>query len=367
MKPPPSSAERRSVAGGAEKQWEATENLLRFALASGEFSSARELIDKQARDSLEDREQNQLELYDILTDRGQRLCNDKTTCERLESLLDKLLDNSDDGNEADFVELTALQLAAILWDNNQYERLENLLLRLDTSISATGRESLRRRIWLAHTIFMQDTRYEECCHLYEKLLTTELLASDPIVLANLCVSYLLTGKNETAETLLKQLESEEASDLSSRLDTAQKVGDSRESPRLLSHSIIVNLIIGQLYCVKLNFNFGLTRIFKTLEPLDELLSSETWLICKQCILSLIDNHCKCMIFVGEDLFEQVISFLIDCEQRANIAIRPAPSYKLSANLESKLDERDKSILWGRNSVSYEARYLRSLIVAVLHD
>jgi hypothetical protein len=35
------------------------------------------------------------------------------------------------------------------------------------------------------------------------------------------------------------------------------------------HLCIVNLVIGTLYCSKLNFEFGISRIIKSLEPIQK--------------------------------------------------------------------------------------------------
>ena len=35
------------------------------------------------------------------------------------------------------------------------------------------------------------------------------------------------------------------------------------------HLCIVNLVIGTLYCSKLNFEFGVSRIIKSLEPIQK--------------------------------------------------------------------------------------------------
>ena len=68
---------------------------------------------------------------------------------------------------------------------------------------------------------------------------------DTLVLANLCVCYILTKNNMKAEELLKKIESHEA---------ISKVNDPDKQN---FHSCIVNLVIGTLYCSKGNFEFGI--------------------------------------------------------------------------------------------------------------
>lgn len=78
-----------------------------------------------------------------------------------------------------------------------------------------------------------------------------------IVLANLCVSYIMTSQNEEAEDLMRRIEKEEE-----RL--------SFEDPNKRTyHLCIVNLVIGTLYCSKGNYEFGISRIMKSLEPFNK--------------------------------------------------------------------------------------------------
>ena len=59
-----------------------------------------------------------------------------------------------------------------------------------------------------------------------------------IVLANLCVSYIMTSQNEEAEELMRKIEKEEE-------QLAYEDPD-----RKVFHLCIVNLVIGTLYCAK---------------------------------------------------------------------------------------------------------------------
>ena len=67
----------------------------------------------------------------------------------------------------------------------------------------------------------------------------------------------------------------------------------REEPfRKLTHLCIVNLVIGTLYCAKGNFEFGISRVVKSLRPYGRRLDKTTWLYAKRCILSLLENMSK---------------------------------------------------------------------------
>lgn len=96
----------------------------------------------------------------------------------------------------------------------------------------------------------------------------QLLNVPAIVLANLCVSYIMTSQNEAAEELMRKIEKEEE-----RLAFPDQ--------RSVHHLCIVNLVIGTLYCAKGNFEFGIARIVKSLEPYDKKLGADTWYVPKQ--------------------------------------------------------------------------------------
>lgn len=82
-----------------------------------------------------------------------------------------------------------------------------------------------------------------------------------IVLANICVSYIMTSKNEQAEDLMKHVEQEEE-----RL--------SIEAPeKRFYHFCIINLVLGTLYCAKGNFEFGISRVMKSMEPFNKKVST----------------------------------------------------------------------------------------------
>ena len=64
----------------------------------------------------------------------------------------------------------------------------------------------------------------------------------------------MTSQNEEAEDLMRKIEKEE-----------ERIA--YEDPtRRIYHLCIVNLVIGTLYCSKGNYEFGISRIMKSLEP-----------------------------------------------------------------------------------------------------
>ena len=63
------------------------------------------------------------------------------------------------------------------------------------------------------------------------------------------------------------------------------------------HLCIVNLVIGTLYCAKGNYEFGISRIMKSLEPYDKKLGTDTWFYAKRCFLGLAESLAKHMVFL----------------------------------------------------------------------
>lgn len=137
-----------------------------------------------------------------------------------------------------------------------------------------------------------------------------------IVLANLCVSYIMTSQNEEAEELMRKIEKEEE----------QLAYD--DPDKKVFHLCIVNLVIGTfdlmffrwlglhslrlasipreigtLYCAKGNYEFGISRVIKSLEPYNKKLGTDTWFYAKRCFLSLIENLAKHMISVRDSVVQ----------------------------------------------------------------
>jgi tetratricopeptide repeat protein 30 len=79
-----------------------------------------------------------------------------------------------------------------------------------------------------------------------------MLSLTAIIVANLCVSYIMVNENPKAEDIMRALEHEE-----------EKAGYD-DPTKNVYHLCIVNLVIGTLYCSKSNFDFGIGRIIKSL-------------------------------------------------------------------------------------------------------
>merc|ERR1719329_1968319 len=74
------------------------------------------------------------------------------------------------------------------------------------------------------------------------------------------------------------------------------------------HLCIVNLVIGTLYCAKGNFEFGISRIIKSLEPYDRKIGVDTWYYAKRCFLALGESLGKNMILLKDEAFDDLINF-----------------------------------------------------------
>ena len=63
------------------------------------------------------------------------------------------------------------------------------------------------------------------------------------------------------------------------------------------------LFTGTLYCAKGNYEFGISRVIKSLEPYNKKLGTDTWFYAKRCFLSLIENLAKHMISVRDSVIQ----------------------------------------------------------------
>lgn len=233
-----------------------------------------------------------------------------------------------------------MQQAKIYWDRENYSAVERVFRK---SVEFCN-EHDTWRLNVAHVLFMQDNKFKEATGFYEPIVKKHydsILDVEAVVLANLCVSYIMTSQNEEAEELMRKIEKEEEQ-------------MSYEDPdRKIFHLCIVNIVIGTLYCAKSNFDFGISRVIKSLEPYNRKLGVETWFYAKRCILSLLENLAKHMLSLRDSVLHDVIQFLEHCELygREIAASNPDSSVRGST---LPMD--------GKNTVAYEARLLKALFL-----
>jgi len=228
--------------------------------------------------------------------------------------------------------------AKIYWDLDQYAQVEKIFRKSVEFCS----ESDIWKLNVAHVLFMQENKFKEATGFYEPIVKKHfdaILDVSAIVLANLCVSYIMTSQNEEAEELMRKIEKEEE-------HLAYDDPD-----RKVFHLCIVNLVIGTLYCAKGNYEFGISRVIKSLEPYNKKLGTDTWFYAKRCFLSLIENMAKHMISVRDTVITECIQFLDHCEIYGR---------NVKTIIEQPLAH--EHIHQGKNTVTYEARVLKSLLL-----
>merc|ERR1719253_1671789 len=124
--------------------------------------------------------------------------------------------------------------ARIYWDLENYAMVEKIFRQSAEFCS----EDESWKLNVAHIFFMQE-KYKECIRYYEPFVRKHydnLLGVTAIILANLCVAYVMTSANEEAEELMRLVEKEE-----------EKVEDPKKP---IYHLCIINVVIGTLYCAK---------------------------------------------------------------------------------------------------------------------
>ncbi|XP_042360451.1 tetratricopeptide repeat protein 30A isoform X1 [Plectropomus leopardus] len=246
--------------------------------------------------------------------------------------------------------------AKIYWNRENFQMVEKIFRK---SVEVCNDDDTWK-LNVAHVLFMQN-KYKEAIGFYEPIVKKHydnveqcniqecpckckpsILNVSAVVLANLCVSYILTSQNEEAEELMRKIEKEE--EQISYDDPEKKV----------FHLCIVNLVIGTLYCAKGNYDFGISRVIKSLEPYNKKLGTDTWFYAKRCFLSLLENMSKHMVMLRDAVVQECIQFLEHCE---------AYGKEVPAIIEQPLEETRIHI--GKNTVTYEARLLKALFYEVI--
>lgn len=230
--------------------------------------------------------------------------------------------------------------AKIYWNRENFQMVEKIFRK---SVEVCNEDDTWK-LNVAHVLFMQN-KYKEAIGFYEPIVKKHydnILNVSAVVLANLCVSYIMTSQNEEAEELMRKIEKEE--EQISYDDPDKKV----------FHLCIVNLVIGTLYCAKGNYDFGISRVIKSLEPYNKKLGTDPWFYAKRCFLSLLENMSKHMVMPRDAVVQECIQFLEHCE----VYGREVP-----AIIEQPLEETRIHI--GKNTVTYEARLLKALLYEVI--
>lgn len=224
--------------------------------------------------------------------------------------------------------------AKISWDKKLYNNVE-IIFKESADIC---QENKQFKVNLAHSIYMQDGKHKEAIDYYKSIINSygdDLLKCETIVLANLCVWYILDSNNGEAEKLIKKIEE------------AENIAKINEPETQVVHSWIVNLVIGTLYWSKGKYDFGISLITRSLSPTKEKLGTDTWYYTKRCFLSLIEKAIKKQTEIKEDLHKKIIKFL-DSAYHAGKDI--------TTLIYVEKSERHKS------TVAYEARFLKKIFI-----
>uniref|UniRef100_A0A7S2EA66 Tetratricopeptide repeat protein 30 n=1 Tax=Ditylum brightwellii TaxID=49249 RepID=A0A7S2EA66_9STRA len=233
--------------------------------------------------------------------------------------------------------------ARIYWRKEKYTMVESLFRQ---SAEFCGDHSIWK-LNVAHVLFMQQgEKFKDSIRYYnpfvQKCGEKNILEVAAIVLANLCVAYIMTNQNEDAEEIMKSIEKEEER-------------QARNNPqKQFFHSCIVNLVIGTLYCEKGNFEFGVSRICKSLEPYDKKLGADTWFYTKRCFLALAENLSKQMLALKDETVIDIMEFLEDIENNGRDTFTKIEQSK------QQFDAMDPTC--ASNTVAFEARQLRQVLM-----
>lgn len=227
--------------------------------------------------------------------------------------------------------------AKIYWDIENYAMVEKIFKQSAEFCS-------EHDVWklnVAHVFFMQENKFKDAIRYYEPAIKKQadnILDVTAIVLANLCVSYIMTSQNEDAEELMRQIEKEE------------ERCAYQDPEKQCYHLCIVNLVIGTLYCTKGNFNFGISRIIKSLEPYHKKLGPDTWYYAKRCFLGLIECLAKHMMVFQDEFYHEIMGFLDAAEEHGK-EILTIINQQMDTSVDPKV-----------HNVSHEARMLKAMFI-----
>jgi len=205
---------------------------------------------------------------------------------------------------------------------------------------------------VAHVFFMHGDvqKFKDAIRYYEPIVkkhTDNILGVTAMVLANLCVSYIMTSQNEEAEELMRQIEKEEE-----RVIFASQQNGGPE--KHLYHLCIVNLVIGTLYCSKGNYTFGITRVIKSLEPYERKFGPDTWYHAKRCFLAHVETLSKHLMVLKDDKYEDIMVFLDAAEEHGK------DISTIVGDRAEELSEEEAS----KKTVAHQARLLKRMYMKI---
>lgn len=191
----------------------------------------------------------------------------------------------------------------------------------------------------------QESKFKEAIRYYAPIVEDyrkqgNLLDVTAIILANLCVAYIMTSQNDKAEALMRQIEA------------AERALAEERSDKPSFHLCIVNLVIGTLYCSKGNYEFGISRVMKSLEPYERKLGTDTWYYAKRCFLGLAEALAKHMVVLKDSTFVMILRVLDAVEKHGREILTVIPQ------IEDAEDAPPKRV------VSQEARLVKRMYLRI---
>ncbi|VDO09216.1 unnamed protein product [Rodentolepis nana] len=260
-----------------------------------------------------------------------------------------------------------MQQAKIYWDTKNYSQAEKIL----RNSAEFCKENETWMLNLAHVLFMLQLHNEEeegvhrgyAGSFYEPIVHNHferLLDVSAIVVANLCVAYIMAGENSDAEKLIRKL-GEEEEEAAAYNNEEEEEGDAEKKKKMMMmmkslHTCIVNLVIGTLYCTRGNYDFGITRVIRSLEPFQKRLCSDTWYYAKRCFLSMIENLAAHTIMVKDSVLLDCIEFLDHCEIYGR---------NISVVADQPLEGEKRHS--GQETIIFEARLLKFLLLKIFNN
>ncbi len=252
-----------------------------------------------------------------------------------------------------------MAMAKIYWDRENFAKVESILFqsveffyldveedpRVKELMRMMGETALDSEVWklnLAHVFFMQPGKHIDALKYYEPIVRNHADALidnvAAIVLANLCVSYVLDSKNEVAQEVIRRIEREE--------EDAAAIDPTKS----LYHSCIVNLVIGTLYVAKGHYEFGMSRIIQSFEPIERKLNADTWFYAKRCFLAVVDVLASHAALIKDETLVAMVTFLEQAESYGadvQTVISYIPEHPVNAS---------------RNNVAAEAREIKYILL-----
>lgn len=77
--------------------------------------------------------------------------------------------------------------------------------------------------------------------------------------------------------------------------------------------MLIYIFCSTLYCAKGNYEFGISRVIKSLEPQNNKLSADTWNYVKRCLLSMAENLAMHTLVLRDAVLLECMHFLEMCE------------------------------------------------------